>query len=216
MLYSEDQLQAATASAARGRRPNLTSLADLHARALHFVRTWGSTEAERAMRYPCEQYVRGPHMHYYRAIEIEAPAEVVYRWLCQLHVAPYSYDWVDNWCRQSPRELTPGAERLRVGKRWFMKIFELVEFEWGKQLTLRIGRGRWFFGPDVGATYVVTPRGAEGCRIVVGVVTYAKRGVFAKLRRLTYPWGELAMMRRQMLNIKQLAEEQARASAAAA
>jgi hypothetical protein len=190
-------------------------LLGLHYRALHYVHNWGSTEVEREAKYACEGYVRGPHVHYYRAIDIDAPPPIVFRWLCQLQVAPYSYDWVDNWCKQSPLELTPGAGELKVGQGWFMKIFKLVEFEQDKEFTLRIGRGRWFFGSDVGATYVLTPRGAGSCRVCVGIVTYKKPGLLAELRRRQFPWGELLMMRKQLLNMKQLAETQARAGAAA-
>src|ERR1700679_1977085 len=77
---------------------------------------WGTTEEDRAMSFPCDSYVGSPRVSYYRAVEVLAPAEIAYRWLCQIRVAPYSYDWLDNFGRQSPRQLTPGLERLAVGQ----------------------------------------------------------------------------------------------------
>src|SRR5438309_742470 len=67
---------------------------------------WGTTESERAQPFPCDEFVSGPrHASYHRAVTVEAPKELVFRWLCQLKVAPYAYDWLDNLGRQSPREL---------------------------------------------------------------------------------------------------------------
>ena len=79
------------------------------------------------------------------------PPALVFRWLCQLRVAPYSYDLIDNGGRRSPQTLTPGLELLERGQR-FMPIFRLAEFEPGRSITLR-SRGTVF--GDVVVTYRV-------------------------------------------------------------
>src|SRR5688500_981727 len=99
------------------------------------TRTWGSSEDERARRYPCDGLVAPVDDELWRAVDVAAPAPVTYRWLCQLRAAPYSYDWIDNFGRRSPRELTPGLDALEVGQR-VMRIFRLVAFEPGRHLTL--------------------------------------------------------------------------------
>ena len=98
-------------------------------------------------------------MRLYRAVDVAAPAEIVFRWLCQLRAAPYSYDLIDNGGRRSPQELTPGLERLEPGQR-FMRIFRLVEFEPGRSITV-LSRGTVF--GEVAVTYRV--RGAGAGRI---------------------------------------------------
>src|SRR5262245_41782307 len=101
--------------------------------------TWRSTPDERRMPFPCDRHVSGPEAAYFRAVDVQAPAAIVFRWLCQLRVAPYSYDCIDNLGRRSPRRLTPGLDRLTVGQR-FMTGFELVDFEYARPLTHEIDR----------------------------------------------------------------------------
>src|SRR3989442_6907518 len=127
------------------------------------VATWGSTATERALSFPCDRYLPEPDDALFRAVGIDAPATVLFRWLCQLKVAPYSYDWIDNFGRTSPRRLIPGLEALAVGQR-FMALFELVEFEPDRDLTLRLHGS--VFG-DVAVTYRIIPMGERSTRLVV-------------------------------------------------
>jgi hypothetical protein len=57
----------------------------------------GSTAAERSGSYPCDDFVPGADLELFRAIDISAPVPVVFRWLCQMRAAPYSYDLLDTW-----------------------------------------------------------------------------------------------------------------------
>lgn len=168
------------------------------------ARNWGSTAAEREMALPCDRYVPEPSEVLYRAVDVAAQAATVFRWLCQLRAAPYSYDWIDNLGRRSPRTLTPGLERLAKGQR-LMTIFELVEFEPGRQLTIRLRRPRLL--SDLAVTYLVLPAGEDHSRLLVKLAVVYRggwAGAFAVGGPLAL--GDLVMMRRQLLNLKQLAE----------
>jgi hypothetical protein len=153
---------------------------------------WGSTAAERAVRYPCEDVIPHAEVVVHRGIDVLAPTEVTFRWLCQLKVAPYSYDWIDNLGRRSPRELTPGLEELRLGDRW-ITIFELVAFEPGRSITL-LNRSRAF--GRLAISYQV-----EGSRLVA-VIAIATRRPWTGL----LCWADAVMMRKQLQTFKQLAE----------
>jgi hypothetical protein len=48
---------------------------------------------------------------------VQAPAEAVWPWVAQVTLAPYSYDWIYNRGRRSPRELA-GLLEPRVGERF--------------------------------------------------------------------------------------------------
>jgi len=167
------------------------------------VEEWGSTAEERARPFPCDGLVGSPSLTLFRAIDVEAPQAVVFRWLCQLRAAPYSYDKLDNLGRRSPQQLTPGLEQLEAGQR-VATIFRLVEFEPGESLTI-LSRGPVF--GEVACTYWAKRVDEERSRIVVKLVwSPARGGLVGRLERALLPPGDLAMMRRQLLNLKGLAE----------
>ena len=166
--------------------------------------TWGSTPEERALPFPCDRFLPDPSAVLFRAIDVLAPEPVIFRWLCQLRVAPYSYDWIDNGGRRSPRELTSGLDELQPGQR-IMSIFELVAFERDRHLTLVLTRerSRRAFG-DIALSYVVRPR-----RLLVSLrIRQPNRLLFHALA-----WGDLIMMRKQFRTLKTLMERSARAAA---
>ena len=166
------------------------------------VRDWGSTPEERARPFPCDRYLPHAEDVLHRAIDVAAPPETTFRWLCQLRVAPYSYDWIDNLGRRSPPFLIEGLEELETGQRW-MTIFRLAEFEPGRSITL-VHRGRLF--GLVAITYVVDEAGPGSSRIVARLLVSYPKGPVGQLLKPVLPAGDMVMMRRQLLNLKGLAE----------
>ena len=172
--------------------------------------TWGTTPHEREMDFPCDRFMEQPYEAYFRGITISAKSEVIFRWLCQMRVAPYSYDWIDNRGRRSPRVLTPGLDELAVGQT-IMSSFELVEFEHGRHLTGRLRQksreGR--FIPGFVITYLIVSENAGRCRLLVKFVAKYPKGPLGLIMRVFLPWADLIMMRKQLLNFKRLSEQSA-------
>jgi hypothetical protein len=118
----------------------------------------------------------------------------VFWWLCQLRIAPYSYDILDNFGRRSPRQRTPELAQLKIGQR-FMKVFTLQSFVDGEHITLRTKR--------VAVTYAVRPL-AAGARLHARVL-FEVPSFIGRIAAL----GDLVMMRKQLLTLKSLAEREA-------
>jgi hypothetical protein len=175
------------------------------------TRTWGSTAQERQLEFACDRFVANPNDALYRALSVSAPPALLFRWLCQLRAAPYSYDWIDNLGRRSPRNLTPGLDSLQVGQR-IMTVFQLAAFEPDRHITAVLDRPGALFDA-LAVTYLIVPEGDEGCRLVVKVaVAYPRTPIGAAMRGLL-PAGDLVMMRKQLRTLKMLAERDAAAHA---
>lgn len=156
--------------------------------------------------FPCDIEVGdGPRTEPHRALDIAAPPAVVYRWLCQIRVAPYSYDLLNNLGRRSPRTLTPGLEQLQLGQR-FMTLFTLVSFVYDEHVTIRVSHwiARLLLG-DLAISYVIRPIGSDGTRLLVKLTLPRARGL-GLVRQYFLGWLDLFMMRRQMMNMRDLAE----------
>ena len=157
---------------------------------------WGVTESETARAYPCDEFVSAPTLQAWRGVRVEAPVEAVWPWVAQVRLAPYSYDWIDNRGRRSPRQLVglpeprPGERFTTVGRR---AQGQIVSVEAGQHVT----------GTIMGAfmSYVLVPEDHDVTRLLLKVVMKAGRWIAPAICV-----GDLIMARRQLLNLKRLAE----------
>jgi hypothetical protein len=157
---------------------------------------WGVSDEEVRRRYPCDELVPSPVVQLWRGITIEASPQQVWPWLCQVQLAPYSYDWLDNFGRRSPRELRglpdpqPGERFSRSGGRFDVgQILSVVHEE---HLTATI--------LDAVMSYVLVPDSAS-TRLLLKIVMQRSRW-FGPLLAV----GDWPMARRQLKNFKALAE----------
>jgi hypothetical protein len=157
---------------------------------------WGVTDSEISCSYPCDNFVVSPALQAWRGVRVEAPSEAVWPWVAQVRLAPYSYDWIDNRGRRSPQELV-GLTEPQVGERFTTaggrRLGRIVSVDPGKQLT----------GTILGAfmSYVLTSEEHDTTRLLLKVVMQTTRWA-----ALGLSVGDLIMARRQLLNLKYLAE----------
>jgi hypothetical protein len=158
---------------------------------------WGVSDSEIARSYPCDEFVTTPTLQAWRGVTVQAPAEAVWPWVTQVRLAPYSYDWIDNFGRRSPRELV-GIPEPRVGDRFTTsgrrELGRIVSVDPGKELTATI----------MGAcmSYVLVPRDQYTTRLLLKLTLRTSRWA-----SLVLSVGDLIMARRQLLNLKLLAEQ---------
>ena len=161
-----------------------------------FGERWGVTEEEVARHYPCDDVVPTPTISLWRGVTVRATADQVWPWLAQVQLAPYSYDKLDNLGRRSPQELLgrpdprPGQHFSTIGGRFRAgRVLSIVP---GEHLTATI----------MGATmsYVLSPA-APHTRLLLKIVIASPRWYGAALAL-----GDWPMARRQLLNLKALAE----------
>ena len=167
---------------------------------------WGATAAEAEATYPCDELADAPYIALTRAIDVEAPVTVIFRWLCQLRAAPYSYDWVDNLGRRSPRKLTPGLNQLEPGQSFM--VVTITSFATDHHITgLATPTARRLFGV-ISLTYAVASRGPHGSRLISRLDVHQPTRLWEKVRYRFLAWGDLIMMRKQLRTLKDLAEQQ--------
>lgn len=163
---------------------------------------WGVTEEEIAAAYGCDRYVVGvAALAAWRGVDVAADAAVVWRWVGQMRAAPYSYDWIDNLGRRSPRrdlglpEPVPGEPFTRCAGRPVGEVLEVRAADEGRELTGRI----------LGAlmSYRVVDRGPGSSRLVLKIVMPRWRVLAPGVAV-----GDLVMARRQLLTWKDLAERE--------
>src|SRR4051795_3949529 len=157
---------------------------------------WGVTEQEVARRYPCDDVVPDPGVQLWRGVTVDATPGQVWPWLCQVQLAPYSYDWIDNFGQRSPRELRglpdpqPGDSFTCIGGR--LSVGRVLSISREAHLTASI--------LNAVMSYVLVPSGT-GTRLLLKIVQERDRW-FAPVLAV----GDWPMARRQLKNFKALAE----------
>jgi hypothetical protein len=156
----------------------------------------GVTPQDTVLRYPCDTFVVAFALQAWRAVHIEACAEMVWPWVAQIRLAPYSCDWIDNLGRRSPQEIA-GLRNPQIGERFTYAagraLGSIVSVDPGHQLT----------GQITGAcmSYVLQRQPQGTTRLLLKIVMQTNRWV-----ALGVCLGDVVMARRQLLNFKQLAE----------
>lgn len=158
---------------------------------------WGVTDAETRLVYGCDGFVTAPTLQAWRGVSVAASSEVVWSWVRQLRLAPYSYDWVDNLGRRSPRVRSDLPEP-QVGDRFTASagrgVGRVLAVEPGRELTAEI--------LGTAMSYLVQPAGDGTTRLLLKLAGRPPRGTAVLLCV-----GDLPMARRQLLNLKDLAED---------
>lgn len=166
---------------------------------------WNTRAADLEGEWACDAQAPAGASALHRAVDIDASPAIVWRWLCQLRAAPYSYDWLDNRGRRSPPELTSGLDRLEIGQR-VMSIFRLTDFAVEDHLTLE-ARGLLGLGP-LRVTYRVREQ-PPGSRLAVKLSIDKRPGWWGAVLLRGLALGDLIMMRKQLLTLKAYAEANA-------
>ncbi|GAB3260807.1 hypothetical protein GCM10027425_23930 [Alteromonas gracilis] len=157
---------------------------------------WGVTEAETRERFGCDDLVTDPALEAWRGVDVAAPAEAVWPWLAQVRAAPYSYDWIDNLGRRSPRRPL-GLPEPVVGEHFTScagrPLGRIVAVDPGRELTATI------LGAHM--SYRIVPVGSERSRLLLKIVMETN-----PLVARAVCLGDLVMARKQLLTLRDLAE----------
>ena len=158
---------------------------------------WGVTDEEVARRYPCDELVPNGVLPLWRGVTVQATVAEVWPWLRMLQLSPYSYDWIDNLGRRSPRTLQDLPEPA-VGDR-----FTRMGGRFGVGRVLAVEPGAHLTATILGAvmTYQLVPSGAQ-TRLLLKIVLRQRRWWGPALAL-----GDWPMARKQLLNLRELAAQ---------
>ena len=169
---------------------------------------WGASDAEYSRSMPGDDLVDRPTFNATRAVTIAARPEQIWPWLLQIGINRagwYSYDWLDNLGRPSATEIIPELQTLETGDlipmspdgRYGLRVGSFAPYEWMLWVDEQ-GHTSWLWSLD--------PIDEDTTRLITRV-------------RMRYQWlrpeiafdflvefGDLVMMRKCMLGIKERAE----------
>ena len=173
-----------------------------------WILTWGATKVEVKMPLAGDDIVLKPHFVATRAVTIDAPTAEVWRWIVQIGSARagwYSLDWIDNAGVPSAQDILPEFQKIEVDyfvpftpdqkNGMWVKDFRQPEFIlwWDRK-----GNGTWGW---------YLQEFENGCtRLITRLRTRYDLSFPWVIYYLVYDFGDIVMMRKCLLGIKQRAE----------
>ena len=185
---------------------------------LRFIRPWqlrwGATDDEVACAMPGDDVVKHPTFNATRAVTIQARPQEIWPWLVQIGITRagwYSYDWVDNLGRPSAQRILPDLQHLAVGDLIPMSP-DGKQGQWVKAFEPNQWMLWWDKQGDVTWCWGLYPQDDSHTRLITRVRLHYRWTSPAILFNLLLDIGDIVMMRKCMLGIKQRAERASRQS----
>lgn len=169
--------------------------------------TWGATPEEAARTLPGDDLVPGPTFNATRAITIAAPPDRIWPWLVQAGLTRggwYSYDILDNLGRPSARRIVPELQNLAVGD-----IVPMSPDGKHGMPVLAIAPPTsmiWGTPGDTTWTWQLDSAGQNSTRLISRVRSRYRWFSPSILFSALLEFGDIWMMRRMLLNIRDRAE----------
>jgi hypothetical protein len=171
--------------------------------------TWGATAAEATRAMPGDELVASPDLNATRAVSVNADPASIWPWLMQLGYKRggfYSYDYLDNDGIPSTRMIlteyqdTKAGDRIPIGDGAFVQV---VELEPERAMVLQFEEGPWGGNTWVFCLY---PQPDGTTRLISRLRVRYQHGFPDILPWLMLDTGEIVMMRRCLLGIRERAE----------
>lgn len=172
---------------------------------------WGATDEELARAMPGDDDVPSPSFNATRAVTVHAPPEAIHPWIVQIGMTRagwYSYDLLDNLGRPSATRLIPELQQIYAGQiipmspdgKYGVYVKEFKENEW-ILWNDKEGDTTWFWG--------MYPTQDGGTRLITRIRMKYRWLTPAAFFNLLVEFGDLIMMRKCLLGIKERAEAMA-------
>jgi hypothetical protein len=174
--------------------------------------TWGARPDEVKITLPGDAIVTAPQFVATRAVTIHAHPRDIWRWIVQIgsgRAGWYSLDWIDNGSQPSAREILPAFQNLQLdqfvpftpdGKNgmWVKEFSEHRHILWWD----RKGRATWL--------WALVPVAPGETRLLTRLRTRYDFSFPWVIYYLLYDLGDILMMSKCMLGIKERAERESR------
>jgi len=169
--------------------------------------SWGATGSEVAAPMTGDEHISDPHFSATRSIDVAAPPDRVFPWLRQMgfrRAGWYSYDWVDNFGKESARHILDEWQNVATGDKIPAGPISFVAsvVEPDDAFCLLFERPRVQFS----LAFELKPS-AFGTRLVSRARSRISAPGGAPLARWLLEPGDGLMVRRQLQGIKERAEQ---------